>query len=95
MIQANVTVVVGTVQILSFTANPPNSTDAGSPVVLTWTTANTTSVVIIGGDIPPTTGQSERLDYHQPDQQPNVHLDRLWTWRPDRKRDHLGVREVA
>ncbi len=57
MIQANVTVVVGTVQILSFTANPPNSSDAGSPVVLTWTTANATSVVIIGGDIPPTTGQ--------------------------------------
>ena len=56
MIQANVTVVVGTVQILSFTANPPNSSVAGSPVVLSWTTANTTSVVIIGGDIPPTTG---------------------------------------
>jgi hypothetical protein len=57
MIQANVTVVVGTVQILSFTANPPNSSFAGTPVVLSWTTANTTSVVIIGGDIPPTTGQ--------------------------------------
>jgi uncharacterized cupredoxin-like copper-binding protein len=57
MIQANVTVVVGTVQILSFTANPPNSSVAGSPVVLSWTTSNTTSVVIIGGDIPPTTGQ--------------------------------------
>ncbi len=56
-IQANATVTVGTVQILSFTANPPNSTAAGSPVVLQWTTANATSVVIIGGDIPPTTGQ--------------------------------------
>ena len=56
-IQANATVTVGTVQILSFTANPPNSTAAGSPVVLSWTTANATSVVIIGGDIPPTTGQ--------------------------------------
>ena len=30
---------------------------AGSPVVLHWTTANATSVVLIGGDIPPTTGQ--------------------------------------
>jgi hypothetical protein len=57
-IQANATVTVGTVQILSFTANPPNSTNAGSPVVLSWTTANATSVVIIGGDIPPTTGQA-------------------------------------
>ena len=56
-IQANATVTVGTVQILSFTANPPNSSAAGSPVVLQWTTANATSVVIIGGDIPPTTGQ--------------------------------------
>jgi hypothetical protein len=57
MVQANVTVVVGTVQILSFTANPPNSSLAGSNVVLTWTTVNATSVVVIGGDIPPTTGQ--------------------------------------
>jgi hypothetical protein len=56
-IQANATVTVGTVQILSFTANPPNSDAAGAPVVLSWTTANATSVVIIGGDIPPTTGQ--------------------------------------
>ncbi len=56
-IQANATVTVGQVQILSFTANPPNSSAAGSPVVLTWTTANANSVVIIGGDIPPTTGQ--------------------------------------
>jgi outer membrane protein OmpA-like peptidoglycan-associated protein len=58
MVQANVTVVVGTVQILSFTANPPNSAAAGSPVTLSWTTSNATTVVIIGGDIPPTTGQA-------------------------------------
>jgi uncharacterized cupredoxin-like copper-binding protein len=56
-IQANATVTVGQVQILSFTANPPSSAAAGSPVVLTWSTSNATSVVIIGGDIPPTTGQ--------------------------------------
>lgn len=52
-IQGNVTVNVGTVQILSFTASPPNSQVAGSPVVLNWTTANATSVVLIGGDISP------------------------------------------
>jgi hypothetical protein len=56
-IQGNVTVNVGQVQILSFTATPPNSTYAGSPVVLAWTTANATSVVLIGGDLGPTTLQ--------------------------------------
>jgi hypothetical protein len=56
-IQGNVTVNVGQVQILTFTANPPNSTYAGSPVVLSWTTANATSVVLIGGDLGPTTLQ--------------------------------------
>jgi hypothetical protein len=50
-IQGNVTVVVGTVQILSFTANPPNSAAAGAPVTLSWQTANATQVVIIGGDL--------------------------------------------
>ena len=53
-IQGNVTVNVGIVQILSFTANPVTSTAAGNPVVLTWQTANATSVVLIGADIPPT-----------------------------------------
>jgi hypothetical protein len=52
-IQGNVTVNVGTVQILSFTASPPNSQAAGLPVVLSWTTANATSVVLIGGDVAP------------------------------------------
>jgi uncharacterized cupredoxin-like copper-binding protein len=52
-IQGNVTVNVGTVQILSFTANPPNSNAAGAPVVLTWQTANATSVVLVGGDVSP------------------------------------------
>ena len=44
-IQGNVTVNVGLVQILSFTASPVTSTAAGNPVVLTWSTANATSVV--------------------------------------------------
>jgi hypothetical protein len=48
-----VTVNVGTVQILSFTASPVTSPAAGSPVVLSWTTANATSVVLIGGDVAP------------------------------------------
>ena len=52
-IQGNVTVNVGTVQILSFTASPPNSQAAGLPVVLSWQTANATSVVLIGGDVAP------------------------------------------
>ncbi len=56
-IQANATVVVGQVQILSFTANPVFSTNSGSPVVLSWTTANATQVVLIGADVPPQTLQ--------------------------------------
>ncbi|MDR3703600.1 MAG: OmpA family protein [Candidatus Sulfopaludibacter sp.] len=53
-IQGNVTVNVGTVQILSFTANPVYSIVAGGAVTLTWATANASSVVLIGGDISPT-----------------------------------------
>jgi uncharacterized cupredoxin-like copper-binding protein len=53
-IQGNVTVNVGTVQILSFTASPVYSTVSGAPVTLSWTTANATSVVLIGGDTSPT-----------------------------------------
>jgi hypothetical protein len=52
-IQGNVTVNVGTVQILTFTADPPYSGVAGGAVTLTWTTANATSVVLIGGDVSP------------------------------------------
>jgi hypothetical protein len=54
-IQANTTVTVGQVQILSFTANPVTSTAAGNPVVLSWQTANATSVVLIGAELPPQT----------------------------------------
>jgi hypothetical protein len=49
----NVTVSVGQLQILSFTANPTWSTAQGSPVTLSWTTQNATSVVLIGGDLAP------------------------------------------
>jgi hypothetical protein len=52
-IQGNVTVNVGAVRILSFNANPPTSTAAGNPVVLSWTTQNATSVVLIGSEIAP------------------------------------------
>jgi hypothetical protein len=51
-IQANATVNVGSVRITSFTANPVTSTAAGNPVVLSWTTQNATSVVLIGSEIP-------------------------------------------
>ncbi|HLH16953.1 MAG TPA: OmpA family protein [Bryobacteraceae bacterium] len=54
-IQANVTVTVGTTQILSFTADPPYSLKNGSPVTLSWTTSNATSVVIVGQGVQPQT----------------------------------------
>ncbi len=54
-VQANATVTVGTVQILSFNANPATSAAAGAPVTLSWSTANASSVVLIGADIPPQT----------------------------------------
>jgi hypothetical protein len=53
-IQANATVNVGQVTILSFTSNPNYSSQAGSAVVLSWQTQNATSVVIVGNDISPT-----------------------------------------
>jgi outer membrane protein OmpA-like peptidoglycan-associated protein len=52
-IQANATVTVGQVQILSFTASPATSSAAGAPVTLSWSTANATSVILTGADIPP------------------------------------------
>jgi OmpA family/K319L-like, PKD domain len=51
-IQASVTVTVGGVQILSFSADPAFSPVSGSPVVLSWTTQNATSVVITGTGAP-------------------------------------------
>ncbi len=54
-IQANATVTVGQVRILSFTADPVTSTAAGNPVVLSWQTQNATSVVIVGSELQPQT----------------------------------------
>ena len=54
-VQGNLTVNVGLVQILSFQANPVSTQGAGAPTTLTWTTANATSVVLTGADIPPMT----------------------------------------
>jgi uncharacterized cupredoxin-like copper-binding protein len=54
-IQANATINVGQVRILSFTASPVTSPTAGAPVTLAWNTSNATSVVLIGADIPPQT----------------------------------------
>jgi len=53
-IQANVTVNVGQVTILSFTSNPIYSQASGSAVTLSWSTQGATSVVIVGNDISPT-----------------------------------------
>jgi OmpA family len=50
-IQANTTVNVGSVQILSFLATPAFSPVQGAPVVLSWQTTNATSVIIIGPDL--------------------------------------------
>ncbi|HXB70235.1 MAG TPA: OmpA family protein [Candidatus Acidoferrales bacterium] len=52
-IQGNTTVNVGTVQILSFTATPAFVPDHSTTVTLQWTTANASTVVIVGGDIRP------------------------------------------
>lgn len=54
-IQANVTVTVGATQILSFTSDPPFSLKSGTPVTLSWTTSNATSVVIVGQGVSPQT----------------------------------------
>lgn len=53
--QASVTLSVGGVQILSFTNDPAFSPASGSPVTLSWTTQNATSVVITGLGVPPGT----------------------------------------
>jgi hypothetical protein len=50
-IQANTTVFVGTVQILSFSASPVTTGAAGAPSVLSWTTANATQVILIGAEL--------------------------------------------
>jgi len=50
-VQAAVTVTVGSVQILQFSANPEFSPIQGGPVVLTWQTSNATSVSLVGGDM--------------------------------------------
>ena len=51
-IQAVVTVSVGAVQILTFSANPAYSPASGAPVVLSWTTQNATSVTVTGTGVP-------------------------------------------
>jgi len=50
--QAAVTVSVGAVQILTFSSSPAFSPASGSPVVLSWTTQNATSVTITGTGVP-------------------------------------------
>jgi hypothetical protein len=54
-IQANVTVNVGQIRILSFTSDPLTSLAAGAPVTLSWKTENATSVVIVGNELAPQT----------------------------------------
>jgi hypothetical protein len=54
-IKANVTVSVGQVRITSFQANPPTTSSAGDPSVLSWTTENALSVVLVGAELGPQT----------------------------------------
>ena len=54
-IQGNATVNVGTVKILSFTADPVYTTSQGAPATLAWTTANASSVVLVGSELGPQT----------------------------------------
>jgi hypothetical protein len=54
-IQGNVTVNVGQIRVLSFTADPVFSQNAGAPVTLSWQTQNATSVVIVGNELGPQT----------------------------------------
>jgi OmpA family len=53
-VTASATVVVGAVQILTFTSSPDFSTSAGNPVVLSWTTSGAASVQITGNGVPAT-----------------------------------------
>jgi hypothetical protein len=50
-IQANATVTVGLIKILTFTSDPLTSHSAGAPVVLSWTTLGAISVTITGNDV--------------------------------------------
>jgi hypothetical protein len=52
-IQGNVTVNVGQIRVLSFTADPVFSQAAGGPVTLAWQTQNANSVVIVGNELGP------------------------------------------
>jgi hypothetical protein len=54
-IQGNAIVNVGTVQILSFTANPAFVTALGNSVTLSWQTTGATSVVLTGANVQPMT----------------------------------------
>jgi hypothetical protein len=49
--QANATVTVGLIKILTFTSDPLTSLAAGAPVVLSWTTLGAISVTITGNDV--------------------------------------------
>ncbi len=53
-IQANVTLNLGSVQIISFNSSPPYSI-SGQPITLSWQTQNATSVVITGNGVSPQT----------------------------------------
>ncbi len=62
-IQQSVTVNVGAVRILSFTASPVTSIAAGDPVTLAWTTDQAQSVVLVGAELGSVTGLNVNGSY--------------------------------
>ena len=86
-IQANVTLNVGSVQIISFTSSPDFSS-SGQPITLSWQTQNATSVVITGNGVPPQTLPANGTLTVAPVRNHHFHADRLWTGRADGKRQH-------
>ena len=93
-VQANATVNVGGVQILSFTANPVTSTYAGEPVVLSWQTQNATSVVVTGSDLQPQTLPVNGSITVTPITNSTYTLTAYGAGRTNRQRHQFGVREV-
>jgi len=94
-IQANVTVTVGQVRILSFTADPGDVNrrrQPGGPEVADFQRRfdrpdrRRTRAADVG---------SEWISDGAPDHQLDVHLDGVRTRRSNRKRHHLGIREVT
>ena len=102
--QAVVTVSVGPVQILSFSASssaactpicePGFSPYPGAPVVLQWTTSNATSVIITGTGAPSGNQPTNGSVTVNPGTDTDIHVDGLWSRRASFKRRQCA-REIT